>query len=520
MKAYFSQRGVRAAAVHSGAGSDPRALSLEQLEAGALDIVFCVDMFNEGVDLPSVDAILMLRPTESRTLWLQQVGRGLRQVAGKTLRIVDYIGNHRTFLQGAVALLPLGNETPAGLVAALKRLEDGEQLLPDGCAITYDLRAMEILRALIPVAQGREAVRLWYEDFRDRHGVRPTASEAWHAGYDPGTVRKHDGSWLGFVRGMGDLATSEAAALAANRDYFADLETTPMTRSFKMLLLQAWIAEGSFPGPIGIDALVRATSGQTLGSAALLADVGDARTSPPALRRLLETNPIAAWIGGKGTASGPYFAYDGVSLSSRLNGQGEHGATLSDLTREVVEWRLAQYLGLPRTGDEPSAVPESGAPEAAVPPNLWQEFMREQIPGLWGLPFQANLWRQGFVQRGGRMFLLVTLEKANLPSEHRYDDKFVGPDQFEWQSQNRTSRASKPGQDIAQHKARGIPVHLFVRRTKKTQRGTACPFTYCGELEYLSWERDNPVTVQWRLMAPVPGRLWGGLKVQPPGTGA
>jgi len=516
MKAFFNQRGVRAAAVHSGAASDPRALSLEQLEAGALDIVFCVDMFNEGVDLPSVDAILMLRPTESRILWLQQVGRGLRQVPGKTLRIVDYIGNHRTFLQGAVTLLPLADETPAALAAALKRLEDGEQLLPDGCAITYDLRAMEILRALIPAAQGRQAVRLWYEDFRDRHGVRPTASEAWHAGYDPGTVRKHDGSWLGFVRGMGDLAPSEAAALAANRDYFADLETTPMTRSFKMLLLQAWIAEGSFPGPIGIDALVRATSEQTQGSAALLTDVGDARTSPAALRRLLEANPIAAWTGGKGTEGGPYFAYDGERLSSRLNGQGEHGATLSDLTREMVEWRLAQYLGRPRGGDEQSAMPESVSTGAADRPHLWQEFMREQIPGLWGLPFQANLWQQGFVQRGEHMFLLVTLEKTNLPAEHRYADKFLSPDQFEWQSQHRTSRASKPGQDIEQHKARGIQVHLFVRRTSKTQRGTACPFTYCGELEYMNWQRDNPITVQWRLLTPVPSRLWRALIVPMP----
>ncbi|MBM4368020.1 MAG: DUF3427 domain-containing protein [Deltaproteobacteria bacterium] len=520
MKDYFRQRGVRAVAVHAGAGSDPRARSLESLEAGDLDVVFCVDMFNEGVDLPSVDAILMLRPTESRILWLQQVGRGLRKKEDKTLRIVDYIGNHRTFLQGAVTLLPMQDETPAALVAALKRLEEGDAGLPEGCAITYDLRAIEILRALIPSAQGREAVRAWYEDFRDRHGARPTASEAWHAGYDPGTVRRHDGSWLGFVLGMGDLAPRESIALAANRDFFADLETTPMTRSYKMLLLQAWIEQGSFPGTISIDALVRATGEVIRGSATLLADVGGARATPAELRQLLETNPIKAWTAGKGTTGGPYFTYQGAQLASRLNGWGEHGATLRTLTREMVEWRLAQYLGRqPGEADETAVLPGGSSTTGGLP-NLWQEYLRASIPGLWGLPFPAHLRQHGFVQIDKHIFLLVTLEKKNLPEEHRYADRFLGPDRFEWQSQNQTSRSSKPGQNIRDHRARGIQVHLFVRRTSKTQRGTASPFTCCGDLEFLSWEGDRPITVQWKLLTPVPDRLWRGLGVPTPNDGA
>ena len=82
MADFFREQGLRAVAVHAGAASAPRAHSLEQLEAGDLDIVCSVDMFNEGVDLPHVDTILMLRPTESRILWLQQFGRGLRHLAG------------------------------------------------------------------------------------------------------------------------------------------------------------------------------------------------------------------------------------------------------------------------------------------------------------------------------------------------------------------------------------------------------------------------------------------------------
>ena len=76
MAAFFNERGLRAVAVHSGTTSAPRAPSLEQLAAGDLDIVFAVDMFNEGVDVPTLDTVMMLRPTESKILWLQQFGRG------------------------------------------------------------------------------------------------------------------------------------------------------------------------------------------------------------------------------------------------------------------------------------------------------------------------------------------------------------------------------------------------------------------------------------------------------------
>ena len=111
MANFFVEQGITAAAVHSGPTSAPRASTLKKLTEGELDVVFAVDMFNEGVDLPNVDTVMMLRPTESRILWLQQFGRGLRVCAGKDhLRVIDYIGNHRTFLLKPQTLLRTGPE--------------------------------------------------------------------------------------------------------------------------------------------------------------------------------------------------------------------------------------------------------------------------------------------------------------------------------------------------------------------------------------------------------------------------
>src|SRR5690606_9842515 len=79
MAEQFQNEQIRAVAVHSGPGSAHRSDSLQRLAEGELDVICCVDMFNEGLDLPQVDTVMMLRPTESRIIWLQQLGRGLRK---------------------------------------------------------------------------------------------------------------------------------------------------------------------------------------------------------------------------------------------------------------------------------------------------------------------------------------------------------------------------------------------------------------------------------------------------------
>ena len=97
--ANFFEQGANASNPCTRAGTvHARTRSLERLQAGELDIVCAVDMFNEGVDMPDLDTVMMLRPTESKILWLQQFGRGLRlSDPSKRLKVIDYIGNHRTF---------------------------------------------------------------------------------------------------------------------------------------------------------------------------------------------------------------------------------------------------------------------------------------------------------------------------------------------------------------------------------------------------------------------------------------
>lgn len=380
MTAYFQDAGVRCVAVHSGSTSAPRTPSLEQLEAGELDVIFAVDMFNEGVDLPSVDTVLMLRPTESRILWLQQFGRGLRHRPGKTLQVIDYIGNHRVFLTKTKALFDLGS-SDREVAYALQQLDEGMLELPPGCSVTYALEAKEILRGLIGSAPQGDQLRAYYEEFRARHGVRPLAAEVFTDGFDPKLVRRSGySSWLDFVRLMGDLSEEQTAAFQRHRDFLEQLEVTPMTRSYKMLVLLAVLGADAFPGEISIEELTRRFGDLARRSAVLRSEMGLALEDPAALRRLIESNPIDAWTGGRGTGGTAYFAYADGRFATTFDAPENSREVVQDLVREMAEWRLAVYTR--RMADQSGVdrivcrvIQANGRPFLKLPE-------REQRPGI------------------------------------------------------------------------------------------------------------------------------------------
>ena len=146
---------------------------------------------------------------------------------------------------------------------------------------------------------------------------------------------------------------------------------------------------------------------------------------------------------------------------------------------------------------------------------LWESYPRAEVPKFFGFELKGFEAQEGIVVRPGLILLFVTLDKTGKPEEHRYEDAFLSPTEFRWQSQNRTTRDSRVGRMIQNHRAEGTHVHLFVRPTAK-MGGKAQPFTYSGELEFERWEGDKPVTVWWKLETPVASEQRGvlGMKAQ------
>uniref|UniRef100_UPI0025CCC168 DUF3427 domain-containing protein n=1 Tax=uncultured Phenylobacterium sp. TaxID=349273 RepID=UPI0025CCC168 len=290
--------------------------------------------------------------------------------------------------------------------------------------------------------------------------------------------------------------------------FLGNLERTAMPRSYKMLVLKAMQQGGEFPGGIWINTLTESVRRLASQNPVFARDISVPIDQQPGLRRLLEDNPIKAWTGESQTSEA-YFSYRDGEFATTFTASDSDRSALNDLTRELIDWRIAAYLA--RTdgqefAHDARALPMVAEDQAAWSgPELWREYMRERIPPLYGLTFSTGSWNQGFVVKGKHVFLLVTLKKDDFIQDHQYDDRFLSPTRLRWHSQNKTTPASRDGRIISGAEP-GYEIHLFVRATKK--RGpVAAPFFYCGEVEFVSWEGSQPITVEWRLTSPVPEHL-------------
>jgi len=345
MADFLRAKGIAAVAVHSGQSSAPRAESLQKLKDGILSIICTVDMFNEGVDVPELDTVMMLRPTESRIVWLQQFGRGLRRSdPEKKLAVIDYIGNHRAFLLKPQALFGL-QPGDREIYNLLLRLESGTAELPPGCEVTYELEVKYILRSLLRVGgTAPDILKARYQDFLETFGVRPSAMELYEEGYSPRTMRKDFGSWLGFVNAQGGLSNNEVAAFNTLSPFLESLETTEMSKSYKMVVVTAMLNRNSLPGSISLSDLAGEVRRLARRDSRIAEDFGDALDSDQSLEAHLRRNPIEAWIGGKGTAGTKYFSFEGGTFQSQLNIPDSSVTPAQELVREIVDWRLAEYF--------------------------------------------------------------------------------------------------------------------------------------------------------------------------------
>lgn len=253
MAEYFRNKGVRAEAVYSGSQLGRRE-ALTQLENQQLDVIFSVDLFNEGTDMPSLDTLLMIRPTESKIIFLQQLGRGLRrseETHKKAVVVLDFLGNHQSFLNNPAALLGY-TDSQAALNEALRSKGDPIELA-QGCYINFDPQLLDFWQQL--KRKIGTTAKEDYEQLTLELGHRPTATEFFHAGYSLHKVRQQHGSWLGLVTEKEDKA-KYSALLKAHGEFFLDaVETTRLTKSFKAYLYQAFVELGGVHSPVKVEAL-------------------------------------------------------------------------------------------------------------------------------------------------------------------------------------------------------------------------------------------------------------------------
>lgn len=251
----FCRRGIPAAAVYSNADgeySEARDEAIRKLQNQELRVIFCVDMFNEGVDIASLDMVMFLRPTESPTVFLQQLGRGLRIYPGKQyLTVLDFIGNYEK--AGKVTFLLSGSKSQAvqqaGYVSQYNRMQ-----YPDDCIVDFDMRLIDLFDEMDKKTMPMKN-RIQAEYFRVKElleGKVPTRMEFFtymdddvyqycmtHAKDNPFRA------YLEFLHRLDELTADERVLYSSiGREFINIMETTNMQKVYKMPILYSFYHHG------------------------------------------------------------------------------------------------------------------------------------------------------------------------------------------------------------------------------------------------------------------------------------
>ncbi len=343
VRGWLGEQGLSVKAIFSAEGSDNRDEALDDFKGGRLDALCAVDVLNEGIDVPAIDRVVMLRPTESGVIFLQQLGRGLRASDGKdSVTVIDFVGNHRVFLERVRTLLSLAGATETRALRAFLEASEPREL-PAGCSVDLELEAKELLKRLFRVGGADEVERV-YRELRLERGERPTAGELQRMGYLPSRIRERHGSWFEFVQAEGDLGQPEESVLATAKAFLREVEIAEMTKCFKMVTLDALLEAGKLGAGLPLGDLAERSRRILRRSPELLEDVADNERDADEAKWLAywRGNPIKAWTSKK-RGRRTWFKLDGERFLLDLAIDPELEPAFADLVRELVDYRLAQY---------------------------------------------------------------------------------------------------------------------------------------------------------------------------------
>lgn len=460
MAKVFSEHGVPATAIWSDTPDVERRQALADLAARKVNVVFSVDLFNEGVDVPTVDTLLMLRPTESATLFLQQLGRGLRRSAGKAAcTVIDFVGHQHAEFRFDRKLRALLGGSRADVE---RQVEQGFPFLPAGCHFELDRVASEIVLRSIRQALPSQ----WTEKTEELAKLTAGGARCGLSRYLDETGLELEDVYTG-NRCWSDLQQAAGVQVAAAGEH-----EVPLRRACGRLLhvddrrrLEAyrrWLASEAPP------------------------DLGALDEAEHRLLRMLLAQVVDA------------FADRTVTLEAGCDLLWRHEQVRAEL-RELFAALESRISHVP--------VPLAGHP--LVPLSVHAQYTRLEILSAFGVGSGATApsWQTGvwWAEAANSDLFAFTLDKTSggFSPTTRYKDYAISKDLVHWQSQSATRADSPTGQRYQHHVERGSHVMLFARL-----RNDDRAFTFLGPATYVSHESERPMSITWRLAVPLPGDLF------------
>lgn len=462
MAGWLNRAGLPVACVVGDTPTDERRRAPQRLASGELCALVTVDLYNEGVDLPAVDTLLLLRPTQSPVLFQQQIGRGLRLAPGKeSCLVLDFVGQHRADFRFDRLLSSLTGLSRRELLSGV---EQGFGSLPPGCHIHLQRQTREQvlqgLRSLTGQNWRRMKTELQaYAALRGRtsvslagflHDQALELDDVYRAGSGSGRS-----GWTTLKREAGLMVAEPGPEEAYFSRRFADLlhvEDAPR--------LEVW------------DAVAQ-----------------DGASVPPLSSAATAVVQMLAYqIDGrheqKGSAS---------DFIQRLKVQPDIAEELRELTHLLQARSTLPVTRLPGLEDTPLVLHAAYGIREVLTAVGWLTAVRRT-------PFQAGVLA---LPARRTELLFVTLDKSEGYHDRiAYHDYAISTERFHWQSQNSAGPDTAAGRRYLQGAQQGWQFQLFVRARK----GEA--YRACGPVQLESAEGDRPMTIVWRFAQPLPAKLF------------
>ncbi|SMP65457.1 Superfamily II DNA or RNA helicase [Desulfonatronum zhilinae] len=462
----FSHKSIPSAALVSGIDSGRCSELLEQLKTGKLTFLFTVDKLSEGLDVPEINVVLFLRPTQSLTVFIQQLGRGLRHAPGKDcLTVLDFVGQAHRKYRIDIKLKAL---LPRHRFSIDREVELDFPHLPPGCSIQLDRisrrHVLENIRANLSNLSVQVPERL--QTFTSESGQELTfANFILYHDYEPERllVKETWTAWKAKARltktpSDPDVERLKKAlvriALVNGPEEIARLQEILVYLQGKNIA-QALVVAGD--SSISVHYRIWADKGDNLGMATLKDSFTRLADNPTILADMQE---ILSW----------------AADTSKIDGR-----------RPVVPFETTLELH---------------ARYASRDINAALGLASLHTPGQTGVGILHASNLKAYA-------LLITFQKTEreFSPSTMYADYPISRQRIHWESQSTTTQRGQTGQNLINHKENGYTVLFFVRERKQNLNVTM-PFTFLGPGEVVKYQNERPIKMVWDLVYPMPVELF------------
>ena len=458
---YFNEHGIPSMYLTGKSPDEERRNAKNQLTSGRVRFIFVVDIYNEGVDIPEVNTVLFLRPTESLTVFLQQLGRGLRLSEDKEcLTVLDFIGqaNRKYNFEDKFAVL-LSNTTRS----VTREIKDGFISVPKGCYIQLEKKAAQYILDNIRASYGNTAgLMSKIISFEDDTGKKLTLA-----------------NFLDYYRldARAMYKFSSFSRLCARADIIDDFN-----EPIEEVLTKA------FPRLVSID-----SRRWIIFLITILNSIDDVDFASLSVveKRMLQMFYVTVW----GT---PINDWDSEEVINNFRALFDSPIMLKELV-DLLKYNF----------DHIDFIDEKVELGFDCPLDLHCTYTRDQL--LVAMDFmKPTSVREGVKWLPEKQvdIFMITLNKSDkdYSPTTMYNDYSINDTLFHWQSQSTTNAEGSVGQRYIHHQESGSIVLLFVREFKKDKFGNTAPYTFLGTADYVSHNGSRPMNIVWKLKKPIPAK--------------